>query len=127
MFSSSLSAVRTGLLGMLTIILAATLIILVPELEAESGADVDQDQPEGLVQAIVPSFEAPSVRSGLVDFELTDDIEHVVERGETLIHIARKYQVEYQVIADYNALRNPNSISVGQLIRIPGSASRPLP
>ncbi len=112
---------------MLTIILAAALIILVPELEADSAAEADHDPPEGAVQAMSPSFEPPSIRSGLVDFELTDDIEHLVEKGETLIHIARRYQIAYQVIADYNDLKNPNSISVGQMIRIPGTVSRPIP
>ena len=116
---------------MLTIILAAALIVLVPELEAEAQAEStvesDSDRTDGPVQAMTRAFEAPSIRSGLVDFEPTDDIEHLVEKGETLIHIARRYQVGYQVIADYNDLRNPNSISVGQLIRIPGTVSRAIP
>lgn len=45
--------------------------------------------------------------------------EHVVEKGETLAVIARKYGVSVDAIAKANNLANPNEIKVGQKLTIP--------
>jgi LysM repeat protein len=48
---------------------------------------------------------------------------HVVQRGETLYSIARRYGTTASALAAANGLRNANLIYVGQRLRISGSAS----
>jgi len=45
---------------------------------------------------------------------------HVVQRGQTLYSIARRYGTTVSAIMQANGLRNPNFIWVGQRLRIPG-------
>jgi LysM repeat protein len=45
-----------------------------------------------------------------------------VQPGDTLYGIARKFGVEAQAILDRNQLPNPNALSVGQEIVVPGQA-----
>ena len=49
---------------------------------------------------------------------------YVVKKGDTLSAIAKKYGTTYQKLAQYNGIANPNIISIGQKIRIPGKASQ---
>lgn len=51
---------------------------------------------------------------------------HVVQQGEYLSTIARKYGVSLGILMSHNNISNPNLIRVGQLIRIPSIAG-PLP
>lgn len=44
---------------------------------------------------------------------------HIVKRGETLIHIARKYDINFQKLAQHNDIRNKSRIYVGMQIAIP--------
>jgi murein DD-endopeptidase MepM/ murein hydrolase activator NlpD len=46
-------------------------------------------------------------------------LSHQVCPGETLSAIGLRYGVSYQEIAQYNALRNPDRLEVGQWLRIP--------
>lgn len=46
---------------------------------------------------------------------------YTVKSGDTLSAIAKKYGTTYQKLASYNDISNPNKISVGQKIKIPGS------
>jgi LysM repeat protein len=48
-----------------------------------------------------------------------DCVVHVVQRGETLYSIARRYGVDVWSIARANAIVNPNRIYVGQRLTIP--------
>jgi LysM repeat protein len=48
---------------------------------------------------------------------------HVVQRGETLSSIARRYGSTVSALAQVNGLRNPNYIWVGQRLRIPSGGS----
>jgi LysM repeat protein len=48
---------------------------------------------------------------------------HVVQRGETVASIARRYGTSIAAIASTNGLRNPSLIYVGQRLRIPGASS----
>lgn len=41
-----------------------------------------------------------------------------MKAGDTLSAIAAKYGTTYQAIADYNGIKNPNLIFVGQKIKI---------
>ena len=49
---------------------------------------------------------------------------YTVQRSDTLSGIAAKYGTTYQKLASYNGIANPNVISVGQKIKIPGSGVR---
>ena len=49
---------------------------------------------------------------------------YVVKKGDTLSAIARKYGTTYQKLAQYNGIANPNIISIGQKIKIPGKATQ---
>lgn len=49
----------------------------------------------------------------------TSEIIHIVKKGETLSGIAKKYNTTYQKLAEYNNIKNPDLIHVGQEIKIP--------
>ena len=51
------------------------------------------------------------------------DTVYTVKAGDTLSGIAAKYGTTYQKLAEYNGISNPNKISVGQKIKIPGAGS----
>lgn len=52
----------------------------------------------------------------------TAETVYTVKSGDTLSSIAKKYGTTYQKLAAYNGISNPNKISVGQKIKIPGTA-----
>jgi peptidoglycan lytic transglycosylase D len=52
---------------------------------------------------------------------------HEVEAGETLSHIARRYDVPIAAIVDSNGLANPDAIRIGQSLAIPVSGAAPSP
>ncbi|HRU28922.1 MAG TPA: M23 family metallopeptidase, partial [Treponema sp.] len=51
------------------------------------------------------------------------DTVHVVQKGETLYSIAKKYGTSYQDLLDYNKIKDPSKIFVGQKIKIPDSVT----
>lgn len=55
--------------------------------------------------------------------ETTTDIIYTVKAGDTLSIIAAKYNTTYQKLAEYNNIKNPNVINVGQKILIPQTAN----
>jgi len=60
--------------------------------------------------------------SSLVNYEA---ITHVVQPGETLYTIAWRYGIDYQALAQFNGLSNPDLIYVGQRLSLrPSGASR---
>ncbi len=52
---------------------------------------------------------------------------HIVQRGDTVARIGRRYSVRIQAIVVANNLANPNHIYVGQRLIIPGATSPPTP
>jgi lipoprotein NlpD len=62
---------------------------------------------------------------------------HVVQRGETLYKIAWQHRVDQQELANWNGIRNPDELRVGQRLRLvpprgyvaaaPAPAARPSP
>ena len=50
---------------------------------------------------------------------------YIVQPGDTLYSIARRYGVRLENLAAYNGIINPNRIYVGQQIRIPASSAAP--
>ncbi|MFW5718104.1 MAG: LysM peptidoglycan-binding domain-containing protein [Spirochaetota bacterium] len=111
------ATLRTALLIVAIVALAATLIVVLPELEATSGAD----EPV-IMHASAPGL--PVSAAGVVRLELTEDVEHFVAEGETLSGIATEYGVGPGELAGYNGLDDPDTIVPGERIVIPGPDSR---
>ncbi len=51
--------------------------------------------------------------------ENAGEVVYIVEKGDTLSAIAKKYGTTYQALAEYNGIKDANRIYVGQKIRIP--------
>lgn len=51
--------------------------------------------------------------------------EHVVQRGETLAAIGRRYGTDYPTLARLNGIRPPYTLYPGQRLRLPGTAAGP--
>lgn len=72
---------------------------------------------------------APSSEDGGSDQERI----HTVQSGENLYRIGLQYGISWTVLAEHNGIANPNSLIVGQQIRIPpttsgeGGAATPAP
>jgi LysM repeat protein len=60
----------------------------------------------------LPAAAAPDYQGGI----------HVVQRGETLSQIARRYGVSMTALAQANGISNPNFIYSGQRLTIPGAS-----
>ncbi len=60
-----------------------------------------------------------SVLPVLARVERSGETIHVVQPGETLFSIARRYGVDLQTLARHNGIVNPSHIYVGQRVRIP--------
>lgn len=55
----------------------------------------------------------------------TNETTYIVVKGDTLSGIAKRYGTTYQKLAEYNGIKNPNIIYIGQKIIIPGSNGKP--
>lgn len=60
----------------------------------------------------IPNIENPNESNN------TESINYIVQRGDTLYAIARKYGTTVQELADINNIANPNLIYPGQVLRI---------
>jgi LysM repeat protein len=69
-----------------------------------------------LIPTTLPSSPAPDIPGAT----------HVVQPGETLYGIARRYSTTPQALAELNSLYNPEHVAAGQTLRIPGSAGAPV-
>lgn len=47
------------------------------------------------------------------------EVSYTVKSGDTLIDIAKKYNTTYEKLANYNGIKDPDYIQVGQKIKIP--------
>lgn len=53
----------------------------------------------------------------------TNETIYIVQKGDTLSGIAKKYNTTYQKLAEYNGIKDSNKISVSQKIKIPTNAT----
>jgi len=85
-------------------------------------AIVDPSTPTGPVSGTVTS--APITNQPATTGSATETV-YTVKSGDTLSKIANMYNVAggYQALAKYNNIANPSVISVGQKIKIPGTAT----
>lgn len=49
---------------------------------------------------------------------------HIVQRGDTISRIARRYRVSERALASANGIRNPRALPVGRRLRIPGGVEQ---
>lgn len=63
--------------------------------------------------ATSPAVTAPRAASG----------EHIVQRGDTLASIGRRYGIDYLTLARLNGIGPPYAIHPGQRLRLPGATS----
>jgi LysM repeat protein len=75
--------------------------------------------------ALLTGFGSPVWGAPGSERQSTDPVIHVVQWGETLTLIARRYAVSASTIAQANGLWNPNYIFAGQRLVIPSAASPP--
>src|SRR5436190_23604762 len=55
------------------------------------------------------------------------EFSYIVQRGDTLYSLARRFGTTVDALMRLNNIANPNQIYVGQRLRIPGSASTATP
>lgn len=85
------------------------------ETESTEGETAGAEAPAG--EATPVTEEAPATPEGLPTPVPT--ITHMVQRGETLTSIARRYGVTVDAIAQANNITNPNRVNVGTTLLIP--------
>ncbi|KGK01628.1 LysM peptidoglycan-binding domain-containing protein [Thalassotalea sp. ND16A] len=61
------------------------------------------------------SFAGETATSGVDDKKLTF---HIIQRGDTLFSLAKKNGVSLEDLQRWNKIKNPNSVSVGQMITL---------
>lgn len=52
---------------------------------------------------------------------VADDVIHVVERGDTIFSIARRYNVSVELLQTVNDISDPSRVSIGRQLRIPST------
>lgn len=77
---------------------------------------------------VIPPSEGPLAASAAdAPAGTAESVTHTIARGETLISVARQYGVTVNAIMEANGLANPNRITAGQELTIPGVAPSPGP
>ena len=89
------------------------------------------DEAEAEVQHSKSALQEPSFGSDMAHVTPTLDFPHpiptprqqaveiIVQQGDTLKNIARRYQVSFQQLAQVNQIRDPNLLAVGQRLIVP--------
>ena len=62
-----------------------------------------------------------AIPGGQVDVSVEETAPYVVQAGDALASIARRYNTTWQTLAQVNGLLSPNVIHAGQVIRVPTS------
>lgn len=93
------------------------------------GQTISSAAPAGSAGASVAPTDAPRrTPTPAPTAEITPEpFVYVVEPGDHLVNIADLYGVSVQDIMDLNGITNPNRLSVGQQLLIPGYGVQPTP
>ena len=105
-----------------TVVSAVTPVEQTPEADVEPTADEGAEPPAAPTAEATPTT-TPTATSQPPSGGQDGYVVHVVQRGETLYSIARKYGTTYQAIVRANTIQNPSVIYVGQRINVPTSGS----
>ena len=87
------------------------------KVEGISG-NVDMNYMYNDVRGVVENQKV-SIETPVKETPKTEDTIYTVKSGDTLSGIASKYNTTYQTLAEYNEIKNPNLIHIGQKIKIP--------
>jgi LysM repeat protein len=90
-----------------------------PATETEEAEEADTAEAEAAEEATVAQV-TPAPQPG------APPTTHTVAPGENLYRIGLRYGVSWSVLAQHNNITNPNSIRVGQVLRIPGTEAIPV-
>jgi hypothetical protein len=103
--------------------LAYALVAHVPELATVVRSE---SQAESFEAASMPDFAnvLASIPQREVVFDMTDDLEYLVQKGETLSEIATRNSLSTELLAEYNGLSNADLLIEGQVIVVPGRRNR---
>lgn len=63
----------------------------------------------------------------LTKYDTPEELTYIIQKGDTLSKIAKKFGIEYTKIASYNGITNPNLIRVGQVLKIPSKIATEIP
>lgn len=99
--------------------MTATAVILNATATANAFFALQTQQAGGVVPTS-PVLLTPGVTVQVQPTVQTTDCEYLVQIGETLSQIARRYNLTIDQIANYNNITNPNLIRAGYPIIIPG-------
>jgi LysM repeat protein len=108
------------LAAIIAILIAGTLALLI-SLRQEQGRDQSVApalSPEFNTLRPTPTLQTASQRKDLA--ETTSQITHTVASGETLLAIALNYDVPMEKIIAANEMENPDDLTVGQELLVPG-------
>lgn len=92
--------------------------------EAEEAAE--SEAPEAEAAAQQEAQEAAAAQTTPAPQAGAAATTHTVAPGENLYRIGLRYGVSWSVLAQHNNITNPNSIRVGQVLRIPGTEAIPI-
>lgn len=118
----------------------------VPPVESPSGRETraaEKEGDEGEAVEVGPTQEASEARVTDEDLipwgggtspsedpdaaEPVQEVNHTVQRDETLYRIGRIYGLTWQTLMEYNDLRDPTDIYVGQVLKIPATSGEDAP
>lgn len=101
------------------------------EIIEEETAVVAEQPAEETVEETASETTEQAVAEAETTTETTTSAEcpkdHVVQPGENLFRIGLQYSLSWVTLAQYNDITNPNSITVGQTIKIPCEGTTPPP
>lgn len=63
----------------------------------------------------------------LTKYDVINETIYIVQKGDYLSKIAAKFNLNYMEIANYNGIKNPSLIRVGQVLKIPYKSSTEIP
>lgn len=75
--------------------------------------------------SIAAELKALNGKSASSSAPKTNGSTYIVKKGDTLSEIAQKTGVSIAKLQTYNGIKNPNKISVGQVLKLKGGASKP--
>lgn len=86
-------------------------------------ADITDGITIGRKSEVQPEPEVPETQQPADN----DEAIHVVQSGDSLWEIAKQYDMTVEKLAAYNEINDPDSLQVGQIIKVPSKEDDPLP
>lgn len=93
----------------------------------ETGPVQEAPEEQGTDEDLIPwgGGTAPSEEPDAA--EPAEEVNHTVQRDETLYRIGRRYGLTWHTLMEYNDLRDPTDLYVGQVLKIPTTSEEYVP